>query len=261
MQLCACGMSDVGLTRHHNEDRFDVAPERGLFLVADGMGGHCHGEVASSTAVQAIRQYVESYGDETIPPPSPGHDPEQPLHVNLLRAAIHSAHQQVLFAIRENGSLMGMGTTVAALLMGDGTVAVAHVGDSRIYRLREGELELLTRDHTWVNEQVMAGFLSEEQARVHPLKNVVTRALGGEGDFEVDLAEIAIQEGDVYLLCSDGLTTMLRDNEIAARLKEGGSPAELCRRLIRDAQGRGGYDDVTVVVVLVDGGQASGEGC
>lgn len=253
MRIRASGRSDVGLTRQHNEDSYDIDAERQLFLVADGMGGHTHGEVASSTAVEAIRQYVGDFAEDGTPPPCPGGDGdrERSKPLSLLEGAILSAHERVLHAIRQDGSLHGMGTTVAALLVCGSSAVVAHVGDSRVYRLRNGELELLTEDHTWVNEQVSAGFLSEDQARVHPLKNVVTRALGGDGQLEVDVGQIDLQPGDRYLLCSDGLTTMLRDPEIARRLRRDEPPEEVCRHLVADAQERGGYDDTTVIVLDV----------
>jgi protein phosphatase len=145
-----------------------------------------------------------------------------------------------------------MGTTVVGMLLNGQHAAIAHVGDSRAYRLRENKLELLTQDHTWVNEQVVAGFLSEEQARAHPLKNVVTRALGGETEVIVDVKQMDLKPGDVYLLCSDGLTTMLGDEEIEERLKAGKSPEETCRRLVRDANSRGGLDNITVVMLRVE---------
>jgi protein phosphatase len=149
-----------------------------------------------------------------------------------------------------------MGTTVVGLLLAGATAAVAHVGDSRAYRLRDGKLEQLTQDHTWVNEQVVAGFLSKEQARSHPLKNVVTRALGGESDVLVDVKELAVQPGDLFLLCSDGLTGMLSDADIRDRLSTGKSLHEICRALINDSNARGGIDNVTVVLLAIENGEA-----
>lgn len=251
MEIHAWGLSEVGVTRTHNEDYFEIDSQRRLYLVADGMGGHSHGEVASRTAVQAVREYLE----ERLPTAStnaasqPSDDREQSA---LLRTAIHNAHDKVLCAIRQDGALSGMGTTLVALLVRGEAAAIAHVGDSRAYRLRNERLDLLTEDHTWVHEQVMAGFLSEEQARVHPLKNVVTRALGSDGDIKVDVQETEIVPGDRYLLCSDGLTTMLRDDEIGRALKSGASLEEACRDLVQAAKARGGFDDCTVIVVEAD---------
>ena len=247
----ASGLSDVGVIRSHNEDCFDIDPENQVFVVADGMGGHSHGEIASRIAVDAIRDFVTrtSDADATLPFDL---DPTLGRHGNRIRAAIRVAHDRVLKAIRQDASLHGMGTTVVGVLVDGQSAAVANVGDSRAYRLRESKLELLTQDHTWVNEQVMAGFLSEEQARAHPLKNVVTRALGGETDVEIDVREWPLQKGDLFLLCSDGLTTMLTDDEILARVRTPGRLEEACSRLVRDANARGGYDNVSVLLVRVD---------
>jgi protein phosphatase len=158
----------------------------------------------------------------------------------------------VLKAIREDGSLLGMGTTVVTAMHKDDVITIAHVGDSRGYRLRGGRLELLTQDHTWVNEQVVAGYLSEEQAKSHPLKNVVTRALGGDSEVVVDVLETEARAGDLIVLCSDGLTTMLSDEEIHERLVADASLEEICRRLIHDANARGGFDNITVVLLRLE---------
>ena len=251
IRIRACGLSDVGLTRSHNEDCFDIDPDHQVYVVADGMGGHSHGEVASRIAVKAIRDFVDQTSDHDTTWPF-AYDSRLKRHSNRLKAAIRIAHDKVLRAIRQDGSLVGMGTTVVGVLVDDSTAAVAHVGDSRVYRLRKGKLDLLTQDHTWVNEQVVAGYLSEEQARAHPLKNVVTRALGGEADVLVDVKEFGIEAGDLFLLCSDGLTTMLADADIEERLKSGAPPDQICRSLVRDANARGGLDNITVVLVSAE---------
>jgi protein phosphatase len=247
----ACGLSDVGAIRSHNEDCFEIDPEHQMFVVADGMGGHSHGEIASRIAVGAIREFVAKSSDEDATLPFEM-DPKLGRHSNVLRASIRIAHDRVLKAIRQDSALHGMGTTVVGMLLDGEVAAVAHVGDSRAYRLREGKLELLTQDHTWVNEQVVAGFLSEEQARVHPLKNVVTRALGGDADVVVDVREIRVEPGDLFLLCSDGLTTMLNDREILERLKGNDRLEEACGRLVRDANSRGGFDNISVVLTRIE---------
>lgn len=249
-QLTASGETDVGLARKHNEDCFEIDPVRNLYVVADGMGGHSHGEVASRIAVESIRDYIVEEGADD----RPAADDEHHLlaHSNLLRKAVRTAHDQVLQAIQQNGALQGMGTTVVGVLVDRDIAAVAHVGDSRAYRLREDKLDLLTQDHTWVHEQVLAGYLSEEQARVHPLKNVVTRALGSEKDITIDLQELEVRAGDLYLICSDGLTTMLNDQEIAERLRAKKSLKTICRGLIDEANARGGLDNITVILVRVD---------
>jgi protein phosphatase len=259
VRVKACGLSDVGLTRAHNEDYFEIDPRHRLFVVADGMGGHSHGEVAAQIAVNAIREFIEKTADRDTTWPF-GMDSRLERHSNMLKMAVRIAHDNVLRAISKDGSLYGMGTTVVGVLLSGHTAAVAHVGDSRAYRLRDGHLEQLTQDHTWVNEQVVAGFLSKEQARSHPLKNVVTRALGGESDVLVDVREVVVQPGDLYLLCSDGLTGMLSDADITERLSTGRSLHEICRTLVNDSNARGGIDNVTVVLLEIEEDDGSGEG-
>jgi protein phosphatase len=254
VRVAACGRSDSGRIRSHNEDSFEIDRDHELFVVADGMGGHSHGEVASRMAVDAIREFVrraEVEGDDTWPY---AYDPRLQRHANVLKAAVALAHDQVLSAIRRDGALYGMGTTVVGCLVRGDVAAVAHVGDSRAYRFHDGALELLTQDHTWVNEQVVAGYLSEAQARDHPLKNVVTRALGGDSEVTVDVAEVALAPGDTLLLCSDGLTTMLEDREIEALLRTHvqGALNGACETLIAEANARGGHDNVTVVLLRAE---------
>lgn len=328
LRVKSCGLSDVGLTRVHNEDYFEIDPRHRLYVVADGMGGHSAGEVAAQIAVKAIHDFIEKSVERdatwslrlphgqpqlaalpaapstkapTVASPSPpasgdggsrtgggasvaavspeavaaaAVDPSAPArreaapdqvtpairasderlarHSRLLKMAVRKAHDNVLTAISKDGSLHGMGTTVVGLLLVGPTAAVAHVGDSRAYRLRNGRLDQLTQDHTWVHEQVVAGLLSQEQARSHPLKNVVTRALGGESEVVVDVREVQVQVGDIFLLCSDGLTGMLSDADIRERLGSGRSLHEICRSLVNEANARGGLDNVTVVLLSVE---------
>lgn len=250
MRITASGLSDVGRSRSHNEDSLRIDLERRLFLVADGMGGHGHGDVASRLAVEAIAAHLEQAYEQW----SQGRDEGASggaLGATALESAIKEAHQRVVEAVHENETLVGMGTTVVGLIAGDARVAVAHVGDSRAYRLRQGDLQLVTEDHTWVNEQVKAGYLSPDQARTHPLKSVVTRAVGGDHEVEVDLQELEVDRGDLFMLCSDGLTTMLSDEDIRRHLEGGGSLEERCQQLVDDANERGGIDNITVVLVAV----------
>jgi protein phosphatase len=251
LRIRSFGSTDVGLLRTHNEDCFAVSDRDQLYVLADGMGGHNHGEVASRIAVSSIFEFISQNDDNdgTLPL---NYDPSLNQHSNSLKRSTHTAHDRVLKAIREDGSLLGMGTTVVTALRKSNILTIAHVGDSRGYRLRNGHLELLTQDHTWVNEQVVAGYLSEEQAKSHPLKNVVTRALGGDSEIMVDVIETDAQDGDLFLLCSDGLTTMLSDEEIHERLVTEGSLEDVCHRLIHDANARGGFDNVTVVLLQVE---------
>jgi len=228
--------------------RIDV--ERGLFLVADGMGGHGHGDVASRVAMDAMVQHMdEAYQRWDL---GEGLDESDLPQVGVeLEYSIHAAHRSVVGAVAEDQTLAGMGTTVVGLTVAHEAVSVAHVGDSRVYRFRAGNLELITEDHTWVNEQVRAGYLTPEQARSHPLKSVVTRAVGGDHQVEVDRREVPVDDGDVFLICSDGLTTMLTDDEIHNLLSAEGSLEDHCQRLVGLANEKGGVDNITVILVEV----------
>lgn len=245
VHLDAWGLSDVGRQRARNEDSFSIDPERSLYLVADGMGGHGNGDVASRLVVEAVERYFRAHPGDGRPA-----DPEAA--TESLRAAVGSAQGSLRMAMDEDLSLAGMGTTLVGLLAMDERAVVVHVGDSRAYRWRDGRLERLTRDHSWVDEQVAAGHLSEDQARSHPLKSVVTRALSGESGVEVDARTLSLQPGDRYLMCTDGLTTMLADDEIEARLARGGSLESVCRDLVDQCNARGGLDNITIVLLSVE---------
>ena len=255
MRFESFGLSDRGLRRHHNEDAFLVRDDLGLAIVADGMGGHAAGEVASDLAVKEVERTVERTAAV-----SPGEWPEEwdrrlSADANRLMAAIAAAHRSVTDAVEGNIGLRGMGATVVgALLDGpSGKLTIAHVGDSRAYSFRAGELVLLTSDHSWVHEQVIAGLLTEEAARNHPLKNVVTRALGGTQEPLVDVREETARPGDLVLLCSDGLNTMLDDSEIEVLLQRESDLVRLGHNLVQEANRRGGVDNVTVVLLRVCG--------
>jgi len=251
MRVRSHGLTDTGLLRTHNEDYLGVYDENKVYLVADGMGGHKHGEVASRIAVEAIHAYMNDGEacDRTLPITD---SPHRQRHSNRLERSIHVAHSEVLEAIEGDASLLGMGTTVVGTMLHADIAAIVHVGDSRAYRLRAGHLELLTQDHTWVNEQVVAGYLSEEQAKSHPLKNVVTRALGGDSDVQVDVTETQVQDGDLYLLCSDGLTTMLNEQDVHRILSVDAPLADICQRLVEETNARGGFDNVTVLLLRIE---------
>jgi serine/threonine protein phosphatase PrpC len=243
-------VSDVGRKRKGNEDALFLNEEQRLYVVADGMGGHAAGEVASKVAVEAIAEFVAlTGGNQEITWPF-GLDDSISYEGNRLKTAIRQANRKVLEATRESAEYEGMATTVAAVLV-DGDVAnLAHVGDSRIYLWSGERILLLTSDHSWVNEQIQSGIISPEQARSHPLRNVVTRALGGRADLVVDVQSRQMAAGDVLLLCSDGLTTMIGDEDIARILGEaGGDIARAATTLVAEANERGGEDNITVVLL------------
>lgn len=250
MKREAFGLTDRGLRRHHNEDAFLVRDDIGLYVVSDGMGGHAAGEVAADLAVREVERVVagtRSFAEDTWPEEW---DARLSLEGNRLAQSIVSAHRRVTGAVAGDLGLKGMGATVVAALVDweTGHMTVAHVGDSRAYLFRDGVLRLLTSDHSWVHEQVMAGLLTEEAARNHPLKNVVTRALGGTQEPLVDVVEEKLRTGDVWLLCSDGLNTMLDDEEICALLAKYPDIRTAARQLVFEANRKGGVDNVTVVI-------------
>ncbi|MCD4750933.1 MAG: protein phosphatase 2C domain-containing protein [Thermoanaerobaculales bacterium] len=251
IRLEAWGTTDVGMKRRLNEDVFLVDESAGVFLVADGMGGHAAGEVASELAAKKI------IGSLTARPYEAGETwPEhwttdRSATGNLIVDAVLDAHTGVTEAVVADPNLKGMGTTVVVATHQDGSdkIAICHVGDSRAYRLRGGTLTLLTNDHSWVHEQVAAGMLTEDSARSHPLKNVVTQALGGSAEPQPDVLELVIEEGDLFLLCSDGLNTMLSDQQIEGILDEDASLKEIADHLVVAANEQGGNDNVSVVVL------------
>jgi PPM family protein phosphatase len=249
MQVKAFGATHVGRQRQHNEDAFLVEDEAKLFLVADGMGGHAAGEIASRIAVDSISEFIlhTKEDDGTWPH---AYDEHFRRSTNRLVAALRTANTRVLEAMRKDARLRGMGTTVVACMAENDTMSVAHVGDSRAYLIREGQLSRITNDHSWVFEQVQAGMLTEAEAEKHPLRNVITRALGGALQVTPDASEIEARSGDVFLLCSDGLTGMVPENEIARIVTAtNGDLEKACQELIDAANERGGLDNVTAVLV------------
>ncbi len=251
MALNAFGLTDVGRKRKHNEDAYLLDAERGLFVVADGMGGHAAGEVASRLTVESIQEFISGTEDDHDNTWPFGYNNRYSVDGNRLSTAVERANEKVMRAVVNRPELKGMGTTVVAALFDEKRATLVHVGDSRAYLMRESELRRLTDDHSWVQEQVNAGILSEEEARSHPLKNVVTRALGGGTHVAVDLIEIPVGGGDRFLLCSDGLTGMVSDEEITSALSSQRSLEEIVRGLIDLANERGGVDNITAIVVEV----------
>jgi protein phosphatase len=250
MKIHSQAVTDVGRKRKGNEDNHTADDEQRLYVVADGMGGHAAGEVASKIAVEAISEFVTATaGDDEITWPF-GLDENISYDGNRLKTAVRFANRRVLESTRERAEYEGMATTVAAVLV-DGDVAnLAHVGDSRVYLYRGETLSQLTSDHSWVNEQLQSGTISAEQARHHPFRNVVTRALGGRPDLVVEMQIQQVQPGDLLLLCSDGLTTMLTDDQIAGILRdEGADVTRAAESLVEDANARGGEDNITVVLL------------
>ena len=250
MKVIYKAVTDVGRRRKGNEDSHFSNPEQQLYVVADGMGGHAAGEVASHIAVEAINEFVcLTDGDKDITWPF-DYDSALSHAGNRLKTAIHHANQRVIDATQERADYEGMATTVVAALMEGDSVNIAHVGDSRVYQFRSGELTQITSDHSWVNEQIRSGVISADQARSHPLRNVVTRALGGKAELCVDVRSFKVQSDDVFLLCTDGLTTMLLDQEIQESLARSVPDLDRAtRELVDAANEHGGEDNITVLLL------------
>ena len=242
MKANAFGLTDVGRRRENNQDQLLLDPERGVYAVADGMGGHAAGEVASHIAIETLGEAVDAQrlgreaadADETA---------------RNLEGAFLEGNRRICDSVLTRGEWRGMGTTIVALVELGDRVVIGHVGDSRAYVLRNGELQRLTNDHSWVCEQVRLGLLTDEEAKRHPMRNIITRALGNREELEVDTTEEPVHPGDVFLLCSDGLNSMLGDGEIREILSSHrGDPEKACQALVDGANERGGEDNVTVVV-------------
>ena len=242
MQLAVAARTDTGMIRSGNEDSYlkDVTPERGLFIVADGMGGHAAGEVASEMAVQILGRELAHVRDLTN-----GRVPEE------VAAALKRANRAIYERTIAESDKQGMGTTASVLLVANGRYLIGQVGDSRVYLLRRGELKQLTKDHSYVQEQVDAGVLTPEQARYHPYSNVITRCVGASADVTPDIYTGEVQAGDLFLVASDGLTGMVDDRRLLRLLSSRASPDRLVHALISEANGRGGLDNITAIVVHV----------
>ena len=238
--MAATLRTDIGKLRKQNEDAAWFDEDRAVFAVADGMGGHLAGEVASRMAIEAVQRMAR--------------ENERP-GIAALREAVACAHETILAHAQDHIECAGMGTTLSVLWLGENYAYIAHVGDSRIYRLREGSLTQITQDHSLVEELVRAGLITREQARTHPRRNIITRALGTHGENEPDLLVTDVQDGDVFLLCTDGLTGMVPDDEIERTLRDCGIEAA-ADRLLALALDAGGRDNVTLILCARKGAGA-----
>ena len=248
--------SDIGRRRPHNEDCFAADASLGIYVVCDGMGGGNAGEVASRMAIETIVAHVRSAGqakEKTVPD-----DPNLTRPTNILTQAIRAANAAVFRASWEEPKYAGMGTTVAAVCLSGHSLSIAHVGDSRIYLLRNGDVQPLTTDHSWVAEQVAQGYMTEEEAERSPRRNIVTRALGVESTVDIEVAEMPVFEGDLLLLCSDGLTRGVCHSDILRILTQHGDLDAKSDRLIALANEAGGDDNITVMLVTVKADTAAG---
>jgi protein phosphatase len=241
MRISCAGITDVGVVRSGNEDNFLLDCAQGLFIVADGMGGHAAGEVASEMAVQIVAKELGSLrglqdGEAAV----------------RMRSAIRKANAAIFDRTLAEHDKRGMGTTTTVLVLFSRRYMIGQVGDSRAYLLRQGDLLQLTKDHSYVQEQVDAGLLTPEQARTHPYSNVITRCVGANEDVAPDIYMGNLEQGDMILLASDGLTGMLEDRQIADIMDDEEVPEGCVNKMIVEANRRGGLDNITAIVVRVE---------
>lgn len=242
-----------GMVRSHNEDSVGSEPGCGLVVLADGMGGYNAGEVASGIAVSVVVTEVSQHLRGTSPA-ARGEKEGEELGVSLLRGNIQKANASIFHAAHSQPQYAGMGTTIVSGLFYDNRIAVGHVGDSRMYRLRDNVLEAITRDHSLLQEQIDSGVISVADARLSRNKNLVTRAVGIDVDVEPEIHVHAVLVGDIYLLCSDGLNDMVEDEDIEATLYALQNNLPLAAtQLIQMANDNGGRDNVSVILVKVKG--------
>jgi protein phosphatase len=249
LHVLAAGLTDVGRARHHNEDNILVRRDLGVFLVSDGMGGHNAGEVASALTIASVRNFFEATSLHEF---SEGDADPLLSGARRLGAAVTKANSDVHEISTTHAKHRGMGCTIVALFLQPPLVHIAHLGDSRCYRIRGSSIELLTRDHTLVNDILALKHDIPAEDLAHLPKNIVTRAVGIEATAQVDLRSERFEPGDIFLLCSDGLTGMLSDEKILETIHEAGEPARATARLIQLANEAGGLDNISAVVLRLE---------
>ncbi|ARV60318.1 serine/threonine protein phosphatase [Nostocales cyanobacterium HT-58-2] len=239
MKLNFTGVSDPGLIRSNNQDAYYIDPEGRFFIVADGMGGHAGGEQASRIATEQIQEHLSANWNSS-------QASEQ-----LLEEALLQANEAILQDQQNHPERSDMGTTIVVVIFRSETLLCAHVGDSRLYRFRDSQLEQITEDHTWVARALKMGEITSEEARIHPFRHVLSRCLGREDIHQIDVQQLDAQVGDRLLLCSDGLTEELADQKIAQDLKEHPLLEKAALSLVEAAKEHGGHDNITVVLVTL----------
>lgn len=255
LKLEFAGITDVGRVREKNEDAIAISEEFQFAVLADGMGGYNGGEVASEMAVSGIKEILEKGLRRNLFP----FFWRRSLSVrHLLEDAIREVNQRIYQKAHSNPHYYGMGTTLAAAVFHGDRITIAHIGDSRIYRLRKGQLEQLTRDHTWVQEQIDLGWMSEDEAQVSDHKNLLTRALGVQENVEAHINDLEMHADDLFLLCSDGLTDMLSPRNIKHIYQESAEHlAPMCQHLFQAANSAGGHDNISIISVRVVSGASA----
>ncbi|MBI4264114.1 MAG: serine/threonine-protein phosphatase [Acidobacteria bacterium] len=250
MHLLFAAATDPGLVRQRNEDRYVADAELGFFLVVDGMGGHASGELASATVAEAATAFIRETARDSDRTWPFGLDAELSPLANRLQVAVRSANRALAVRAQRDAALNGSGATLAAALFGGGRLVVSNVGDCRAYLVRRGRLTQITRDHSLVAEQVAMGLIDSEQARTHPLRHVVTRAVSGDAGMVVDIWEMPVDAGDRILLCSDGVHGVVPDRELTALATATDRTLdEICGAVITAAKAHGAPDNATAVLI------------
>nr|HID57746.1 Stp1/IreP family PP2C-type Ser/Thr phosphatase [Desulfobacterales bacterium] len=245
------GISDVGMVRPGNEDNFKIDDQIGLYIVSDGMGGHLAGEVASQIVVDSIHGYIKKYKAEGLHESllyAP-YDDELSEEANVVQSSINLANRMVLDISRKDKDKRKMGATVAILFFGEGRTVVANVGDSRIYLIRQNTINTVTRDHTLASDQAYEHIIEPNEVESSPYKHILTRVIGVDEEVKPDIFELEIVPGDRFLLCSDGLTNMVADDEIMEVITAHKRPEKICQVLVDMANQKGGEDNITVALV------------
>lgn len=247
MRISSAGITNVGRKRQNNEDNYLVNDRLGLYVVCDGMGGHAGGEYASQVAVTTIEEVLANIRDEN----TARDQADDQITQEKLKYAVRLAGKRIYDLAQAEPEFRGMGTTAVILVFLNGMAYMAHVGDSRGYLIRGGEITQRTEDHSWVNEQIKAGLITAEAAKHHRFRNIITRSLGFQEEVEIDTQVLRAEPGDVYLLCSDGLSNLVTEDELREMLVEK-SFQQTARDLIDLANDRGGDDNITLVLARVD---------
>ena len=243
MEIKVYGNTNIGRVRKNNEDAYGIYPDLSLFIVADGLGGHAGGEVASRLAVETIKDGLVS---------TESYRPSVEIKDRIIEA-IRGANDRIIQQANIMYDLKGMGTTVVVVKLEEDNAMIAHVGDSRMYLIRKNKITQITKDHTVVEEYIRLGLLTLQEALYHPNRHMLSRALGVSYDIDVDVADIQIAEGDIIILCTDGLTNMLSEKEILSAITElMPSPEKITDRLITLANNHGGIDNITVITICIE---------
>ena len=255
MRINSCGITDIGRKRQRNEDSYLVNDKLGLYVVADGMGGHAGGEFASKIAVSTVEEILKGNDRKKSNVPDDtyldkGDEKEDYATQDKLKDAITRAGSLIVKRAVEEPELRGMGTTATVMLVLGEKAYIAHVGDSRAYCVRNGQIIQITEDHSLVHEQLKSGLITEEEARTHQLKNIITRSVGVQEEVEVDTVVWKIEVGDTYLLCSDGLSNMVSDEEMQDFIHDE-EPEKAAQKLVDQANHRGGDDNITLIILNV----------